>query len=195
MPRRAPFTMALVALAIMASACSATASGESAEPDSTAPQAPSSSAAASMPAASAEVPGAPAAGTQLDACEIVTPEDITAAFELEGIVDEGELTEDPTSLSPGHTTCRYTGDWGGLVVSLTPEDGANLFDAARGSYADASDREVAGADGAFWSEDQHRGFFWKGAVGLMLQITHLTAGGDFGEATVAVGQAAMDRVD
>lgn len=195
MPRRAPFTMALVTLAIVASACTATASGESAEPEGTAPQAPGSSAAATLPPASAEEPGKPEAGTDLDACEIVTPEDIAAALGLDGTVDEGELTEDPTSLSPGHTTCRYTGDWGGLIVSLTPEDGANLFDAARGSYADASDREVAGTDGAFWSEDQHRGFFWKGAVGLMLQISHLTAGGDFGEATVAIGQAAMDRVD
>lgn len=180
-----------LAVSLLLAACGASA----APPASDAAQSDAPAASVAQSAAPSDA-GAPAPGTDLDACELVTASDVEAALELDaGTVAAGELTEDPTTLSPGHSTCRYTGDWGGLVVSLTPEDGANLFDAARGSYDDASDREVTGADGAFWSEDQHRGFFWKGAVAVMLQITHLTAGGDFGEATVAIGQAAMDRVE
>jgi hypothetical protein len=192
MPRRASLAIVpALAVSLLLAACGASAAppaSDAAESD-----APAASVA---PSAAPSESGAPQSGTDLDACELVTAADVEAALALEaGTVAAGELTEDPTTLSPGHTSCRYSGDWGGLVVSLTPEDGANLFDASRGSYADASDREVSGADGAFWSEDQGRGFFWKGAVAVMLQITHLTAGGDFGEATVAIGQAAMDRVD
>lgn len=143
-----------------------------------------------------EDPAAPGPGTTLNACEIVTAEDIAAATGIDAAtIGTGELTESPTSLSPGHTECDYTGDWGGVVVSLTPEDGANLYDAARGSYDDASDREVTGADGAFWSEDNGRGFFWKGAVAVMLQIGFLADGGDRDAIVTSLGQAAIDKVD
>lgn len=142
------------------------------------------------------MPSMPAAGTELDACEIVTPEDVANALDLDPAdVADGVLTESPTTLSPGHTECDYTGEWGGLVVNLTPEDGANLFDAARGSYDDASDLEINGADSAFWSEGQGRGFFWKGAAAVMLQFSHLTTGAEPGEAIAIIGQAAMDKVD
>jgi len=158
---------------------------------------------ASQPAIGESAPPSEAAeepeltpGTTLNACEIVTAEDIAAATGLDAAtIGAGELAESPTVLSPGHTDCDYTGEWGGVIVSLTPEDGANLYDAARGSYADASDREVAGADGAFWSEDQGRGFFWKGAVAVMLQIGFLADGGDRDAIVTALGQAAMDKVD
>jgi hypothetical protein len=138
----------------------------------------------------------PEAGTDLDACEIVTAGDIETALELDsGSVTEGELTETPTVLSPGHTDCRYSGDWGGLVVSLTPEDGANLYDAARGSYDDASDVVLTSVDGAFWSADAGRFFAWKGAVAVMLQFSHITTGADAKAANTAIAQAAMDKVE
>ena len=157
---------------------------------------PSTAAIADASVAPSADAGVPEPGTDLDACEIVTSADIEAALELEaGTVAAGELSESPTVLSPGHTDCRYSGDWGGLVVSLTPEDGANLYDAARGSYADASDVVLTGVDGAFWSADQGRFFVSKGAVAVMLQFTHITTGADAKAANTAIAQAAMDRVD
>ncbi|HSJ00502.1 MAG TPA: hypothetical protein VLA59_08960 [Patescibacteria group bacterium] len=193
MPRSASPVLAFVVVALVASACGSAASSDSAP--SLVPVVSSDAVASEAPAVSQE-PAAPAAGTDLDACELVTPADIAAALDLEPAdVAEGDLTESPTSLSPGHTDCRYQGDWGGLSVSLTPEDGANLYDAARGSYADAADLEIAGAESAFWSADQKRGFFWKGAVTVMLQFSHITTGADIADATAAIGQAAMDRVD
>lgn len=193
MPRRLPFA-ALVAVAILATACGTSSAAPDESQDN--PAAESAAPMPSMTTESAAPPSAPEAGTDLNACEIVTAADIATALDLAPAdVPDGELTESPTSLSPGHTDCNFTGDWGGLKVSLTPEDGANLYDAARGSYADASDVEIAGTDGAFWSADAKRGFFWKGSVSVMLQLTHLTAGGDFEAATVAIGEAAMGRVD
>ena len=202
MPRRRPFLAVapILALAVVASACGA--GGTSPDPS----DAPQSEAPASLPASVApsvapsavpsEGAGAPVAGTDLDACEIVTAADIESAVALDvGTVADGELTEDPTTLSPGHTSCRYAGDWGGVTVSLTPEDGENLYDAARGSYDEASDRVVTGADGAFWSDNDGRGFFWKGAATVMLQIGFLADGGDRDAIVTALGQAAMDRVD
>lgn len=196
MPRPPLSLYALVAIAIVLSACGASAAAgspdESAQPMTSETAAPASA----EPSAPADDGGPSVAGTDLNACEIVSAADVEAALAFAaGTVAEGELKEDPTTLSPGHSTCRYTGDWGGLVVSLTPEDGENLYDAARNSYADASDRVITGSDGAFWSEHDKRGFFWKGAVTAMLQITHLTAGGDYDEATVAMGQAAIDKVE
>ena len=193
MPRSASPVLAFLLVALVAAACGSTSSSAPASSD--APVASSGAVASEAPDASLE-PVAPVAGTDLDACELVEPADIAAALDLEPAdVAAGELTESPTSLSPGHTDCRYTGDWGGLSVSLTPEDGANLYDAARGSYADAADLEIAGAESAFWSADQKRGFFWKGAVTVMLQFSHITTGADIADATAAIGQAAMDRVD
>jgi hypothetical protein len=193
MPRSASPILTFVVVAIVASACGSAGSSEPAAPS--VDPAASSDAVASPPDASQE-PAGPVAGTELDACELVTAADIAAALDLAPAdVAEGELTESPTSLSPGHTDCRYQGEWGGLSVSLTPEDGANLYDAARGSYADAADLEVAGAESAFWSADQKRGFFWKDAVTVMLQFSHITTGADIADATAAIGQAAMDRVD
>ena len=193
MPRSVSPILAFVVVAIVATACGAAAPSSPAV--SAAPATSSDPLATEQPAASQE-PAAPGAGTDLDACEIVAATDIATALDLEPAdVAEGELTESPTSLSPGHTECRYQGDWGGLSVSLTPEDGANLYDAARGSYADAADLEIAGGESAFWSADQKRGFFWKGAVTVMLQFSHITTGADIADTTAAIGQAAMDRVD
>jgi hypothetical protein len=113
-------------------------------------------------------PGVPAPGTALNACEIVSAGDVSAVAGSD--VDPGEFKESPTTLSPGHTECTYEGDFGRLIVSLTPEDGENLYDAARGSYADASDIAGHGGDGAFYSKESKRAFFWKGSVAIMLTV-------------------------
>lgn len=112
--------------------------------------------------------GEPTPGTALNACQVITPADIEAITETTDVA-EGELKETPTSLSPGRTECTYAGDWGRVIVSLTPEDGANLYGAARGSYADASD--ITGPwDGAFNSQQNKRAFVWKGAVAAMFTL-------------------------
>jgi hypothetical protein len=195
---RSPVLGLLLALAVAASACTA-AGAPDPDPDSGpthGSDVPTPTAAQSASPDPGPTTQAPVAGTDLDACEIVTAADIETVLDLQaGSVAEGELLETPTSLSPGHTECRYGGDWGGIIVSLTPEDGANLYRAARGSYADASDRQVAGADGAFWSANDKRGFFRKGAVTVRLQVTHVADGADREAVTVDLGQAAIDRID
>jgi hypothetical protein len=127
-------------------------------------------------------------GTSLNACEIVTTADVAAAFNLKSPVAEGTLKASPTILSPGHTECRYEGEYGGVIVALTPEDGANLYDAARGAYKDAAD--IAGiGDGAFNSDDNHRAFVWKDKVAVMLtlfvgELSQLQVATDLGNAVV-----------
>ena len=109
-----------------------------------------------------------APGTKLDACGIVTSTDVAAATKTTGVT-AGTLKATPTSLSPGHSDCTYEGDFGRILVALTPEDGANLYDAARGSYKDASD--ITGTwDGAFNSEKNNRAFVWKGNVTVMFTM-------------------------
>lgn len=186
---------AIVVLTVVASACgdTGTDAGAGATPASTTAAAESPLPAESDPPSGG---GAVAPGTDLNACEIVAASDIASAVGADPAeVADGELTESPTVLSPGRSVCRYTGDWGGLVVELIPEDGVNLYDAARRAYEDASDLETGGADSAFWSASTKRGFFWKSTVTVMLQISHLTGGAEFAAATEALGQAAMDRVD
>ena len=160
---------AILAAAFVLAACGG--GGTSPEPSQPASQlastAPSTAPEESVAASAEATPG-----TTLTACEIVTPEDVTAVLaDLSGetvTIPEGESRETPTVLDPFGTECRYAGEWGGVIVSLTPADGANLYDAARGSYADAQDVETPGADSAFWSEDNGRAFFWKGSVNVML---------------------------
>lgn len=101
-------------------------------------------------------------GTTLNACEIVTVADIQAATKATGVA-AGTFKASSTSLSPGQSECTYEGDYGKIVVELTPEDGANEYDAARGAYKDASD--ITGPwDGAFNSKEHNRAFVWKGNV-------------------------------
>lgn len=112
---------------------------------------------------------APVPGTDLTACEIITPEDVKTAFAFGAEVPAGEFQADPTVLSPGHTSCTYQGDFGRLSVSLTPEDGANLYDAAYGAY-DGLEVIPGLGDGAFWSADTKRAFVWQDTVAVMVQI-------------------------
>lgn len=192
-PARVPVLATVMAVGSLLAAC-----GGDAPADSEAPSTAASASAAASAAESSQPSFEVTPGTELSACQLVTADDIaTVLGELADDtveVAEGELTENPTTLDPFGTQCRYNGDWGGLLVSLTPADGANLYDAARGSYGDASDVEIPGADSAFWSEGQHRGFFWKGAVNVMLQFTHLTVDVDWGDATSGIGAAAIAKL-
>jgi hypothetical protein len=111
----------------------------------------------------------PVPGTTLDACEIVTADDVKAAFMVDGTVAAGTFEADPSVLSPGHSECTYQGDFGRLIVALTPEDGANLYDAAYGAY-DGLEVITGLGDGAFWSAENRRGFVWQDRVTAMFTI-------------------------
>jgi hypothetical protein len=159
-------------------------------------QAPGQTAAPTQPRETEPAAGEPTPGTALDACEVVTPQDVETAIELDaGTVGEGELVDASTVLDPAATECRYEGDWGGLVVSLTPTDGVNTFDAVESAFGEDAEALEMG-DGALWFEDNDRGYFLKGAVMVRLQITFVadTELTSFRDPTVALGQAAIDKL-
>jgi hypothetical protein len=181
----------LIAAAGLLSACGASGGSGGSSADSSAPADTTDVAdtgAADTGAAEADtsVPG-----TTLNACEILTAADLASATKTKD-VSEGELKSTPTSLSPGKSECMYEGDFGGVIVALTPEDGANLYDAAVGAYKDAALIDGVG-DGAFYSADNHRAFIWKGKVTLMLTI-FLKDGFDASAVSTALGQLALAKV-
>jgi hypothetical protein len=135
----------------------------------------------------------PEPGTTLNACEIIDADDVQAAFGLEEAVADGTFEADPTVLSPNHSECRYEGDFGRLIVSLTPEDGANLYDAAYGAYDDLVVIPGVG-DGAFWSAGTKRAFIWQDRVTAMIQIG--IAGGEVTglEVVAALGEAMIAKL-
>lgn len=164
MPRLAAPTLLVASLVLILAACGGTAA--TGDPAAPATDEPAATLPAEEPTAAAVEP---VAGTDLNACEIVTAEDVAAAAGVAaGDVPAGAFEESPTTLSPGRSECTYEWDGGRLIVELTPEDGANVYDAARGAYADASDIANHGGDGAFFSKENNRSFFWKGAVAVML---------------------------
>jgi hypothetical protein len=192
MPRRS--IVALSALLLISAIAFAACSGGSAAPANEATSAPvtfapdETAAPAESAATGGGVEGNLMPGTDLNACEIITSADVAAAFNLKFPVAEGTLKANPTILSPGHTECRYEGEYGGVIVSLTPEDGANLYGAARGAYKDAAD--IAGiGDGAFNSDDNHRAFIWKDKVAVMLtmfvgELSQMQVATDLGNAVI-----------
>jgi len=107
-------------------------------------------------------------GTDLSACEIVTADEIAAATKAAGVA-EGKLKATPTVLDEAASNCTYEGDFGRIIVDLTPTDGANLYDAAVSAYNGPRLYDGVG-DGAFWSDKNHRAFFWKGSVNIMLTV-------------------------
>jgi hypothetical protein len=109
-----------------------------------------------------------APGTKLNACEIVTADEIASATGAADVAD-GKLEAAPTVLDEARTACTYEGEFGRIIVDLTPTDGANLYDAAIGAYDGAELYDGIG-DGAFWSDKNNRAFFWKGSVNVMLTI-------------------------
>ena len=98
----------------------------------------------------------------------------------------------PTVLSPGRNECTYEGAFGRLLVEVTPEDGANLYDAAYGAY-DGLEAITGLGDGAFWSDKNHRGFVWQGRVTAMFTIF---ASGDLTgvELTRTLGEALVGKL-
>ncbi|HEV8698042.1 MAG TPA: hypothetical protein VGQ89_10155 [Candidatus Limnocylindrales bacterium] len=136
MPRRS--IAALGALLLISAMAFAACGGGTAAPANGATTAPSMATSGSVApdeaaATGGGVEGNLTPGTDLNACQIVTSDDVKAATRSTDPVAAGTLKASPTSLSPGHTECRYEGEFGGIIVALTPEDGANLYDAARGA--------------------------------------------------------------
>jgi hypothetical protein len=136
-------------------------------------------------------------GTALTACELVTPGDIEAALSLEaGTVSEGTHKAKGTTLDAYVNECRYDSDeWGGLIVTVTPTDGLNTYDAVHDVFGDDAEALDVG-DGGLWFPENDRGYFIKGSVLTMLQFTYLTEGefDTFRDPTVALGEAAVSKI-
>jgi hypothetical protein len=135
----------------------------------------------------------PVPGTTLSACQIVTGSDLQTALGLDVPVAEGALEADPTVLSPGHSECRYEGDFGRVIVDLTPEDGANLYDAAYSAYDGLAFVDGVG-DGAFWSDKTDRAFVWQDRVTVMLTLKLNDAELTGPDLTEVLGQAMVAKL-
>ena len=165
--------------------------------------APAATSAAEAPAADPNDPAGvgaiiyeeevPVPGTTLSACEIVTGADIRTALGLDADVSAGTLEMDPTVLSPGHSECRYEGEYGRVIVDLTPEDGANLYDAAYGAYDGLAVVDGVG-DGAFFSEKTDRAFVWQDRVTVVLTLKINDDGLTGTELTEILGQAIIAKL-
>ena len=178
----------LIAAAGLLSACGASgSSGGSSSDSSVAPQ----DTAEATAQTTADEADTTEPGTALNACEILTSADLTAATKTKDVSD-GEFKSTPTTLSPGKSECTYQGDFGRIIVELTPEDGANLYDAAVGAYHDAALIDGLG-DGAFYSADNNRAFIWKDRVTLMLTI-FLNGDLDATAVSTSLGQLALAKV-
>lgn len=184
---------ALPLSALLAASLLAACGGAAAAPSDAAGSASPTGAPTNVPADATPAPEAsspPTPGTTLDACTIVTPADVATATGAAG-AEPGTLEETPTALSPGRTECTYEGEFGRVIVELTPEDGANLFDAARRSYDDAVDLPGIG-DGAFVSAANKRAFVRRGAVAVML--TMFLSSADRAEVAAALGRAIVAKL-
>jgi hypothetical protein len=190
-------SFALSLAALLAVALFAACGGSNAPQPSA--QAPGTQAPAATPTAEETdepIEGQPTPGTALTSCELVTPADIEAAVGLDaGTVDEGELDAGGTILDPAANDCTYDGEWGRLIVSVTPTDGVNVFDAVNDSFGDEAE-DLGLGDGALWFEDDDRGYFLSGPVMLRLQFSFLTEGGfdSFRDPTVALGEAFLEKL-
>jgi hypothetical protein len=160
------------------------------------PAVPTDGVSTTEPSGAGSTPAAgtvPEPGTMLDACEIVTAADVQAAFGAVDPVATGEFRHKPTNLSPGYSECTYAGGFGRIIIGLTPEDGANLYDAAHRSYKDIEPIDGIGDD-AFWSATSKRGFVWQDRVAVMFTI-YPNAGSPGGlEVTRTLGAAVIDKL-
>jgi hypothetical protein len=185
-------TLRLLLLAVVVAAAAACGSTGAAEPTGDAPTPAGDVAEATTELVDAAPADAePTPGTLLNACEIVTADDVAAAARTDD-VEPGTLEEAPTVLSPGRTECTYESDAVRVIVELTPEDGENLYDAAAGAYKDMVVIDGLG-DGAFWSEKNHRAFVWQGAVTIMFTI-FTGADVDPAEFAAEIGRLALARI-
>lgn len=135
----------------------------------------------------------PVPGTTLGACDIITADDVKVAFALDIPVAAGVFEASPTTLSPGHSECEYEGDFGRVLVSLTPEDGANLYDAAYGAY-DGLEVIPGLGDGAFWSADTNRGFVWQDRVAAMISVYAYGSELEDVEIVTSLGEALLAKL-
>jgi hypothetical protein len=182
--------VALVAACGGAGSGTGSGAGEGSGPDANANAAPVGAQVTPRPT---DVPFAEAdakPGTKLNACEILTADEIASATGA-GDVPAGTLEDAATVLDANRTECTYQGDFGRIIVDLTPTDGANLYDAAVGSYDEADLYDGIG-DGAFWAEDNHRAFFWKGSVNVMLTV--FLNGADAQSTAEELGTLAIGKV-
>lgn len=135
----------------------------------------------------------PVPGTTLGACDIITADDVKTAFGVDVPIAPGVFEASPTVLSPGHTDCEYEGDFGRVLVSLTPEDGANLYDAAYGAY-DGLEVIPGLGDGAFWAAKNDRGFVWQDRVAAMISVYASGAEVDEVEIVTSLGGALLAKL-
>jgi len=189
-------TLPLMILALLVAACGGTAAPAQTPGRSTPPIQQQTAA----PAETEDVDYGPAGddatpGTGLTACELVTPGDIETALSLDaGTVTEGVYKAKGTSLDAYVNECRYNGDeWGGVIVTVTPTDGLNTYDAVHDVFGEDAEALDVG-DGGLWFEKNDRGYFIKGSVLTMLQFTYLKEGNGFRDPTVALGEAAVSKI-
>ena len=135
----------------------------------------------------------PIPGTTLNACQVVTPMDVKSAFLATADVADGTFEANPTVLSPGRSECTYEGEFGRLIVQLTPEDGANLYDAAYGAY-DGLEFIPGLGDGAFWSDKNHRGFVWQDRVTVMFTVFPASSDLTGMELTESLGAMMLEKL-
>jgi hypothetical protein len=169
----------LLVLSIAVTACSSSSPSENGGPSAT------------PPAVAADA----TPGTDLTACELVSGSDIEAALELdEGTAGDGE----PRPLAPGDdpaaSECEWSiSDWGGLTVNVSPTTGAAAFAQASETIGDRGEALDIG-DGSLWVDDIGRGYFDKGPVLILVQFLVLYGGRDKRAATIALGTAAINRL-
>lgn len=133
-------------------------------------------------------------GTSLTACDLVTPTDIDAALGLdEGTAVPGEARE-VAGDDPAASECSYLAQpWGGLVVQVSPTLGARQFESTLASAGDRAEQLDVG-DGGMWLEGVERGYFLKGSVMVIIQITRLVEEVPLREPTIELGEAAIARL-
>jgi hypothetical protein len=134
-------------------------------------------------------------GTTLTACEIVTPADIDAALDLDpGAAAEGRLSENPSEDEPYASECSYLAQaWGGLVVQVLPSFGLDYYGSLIPDLGDRAEALDIG-DGGLWVGDIERGYFLKGSVLVIVNITRLVEPTPFREPTISLGEAAVARL-
>ena len=185
----------VLAIAFLGLVLAATACSSSGSPAATSAASAAASATSAATEAATSDAAEPTPGTVLNACQLVTPGDIETVLGLDaGTVMDGALQEQPNTLDPATNECAYRDqDWGGLIVHVTPTDGVNTFDALVTAFSDDAE-SIAMGDGALWFENNDRGYFLKGSVLVLLQLTFLADGTPFRDPTVAIGQAAIDKI-
>jgi len=138
--------------------------------------------------------GGGAPGTDLTACELVTAADIESALNLEpGTAAAGD-TRDVEGDDPAANECSYLAQtWGGLVVIVSPTNGAADFESVVAAAGDDAESLDTG-DGALWLPTVERGYFLKGTVLVIIQFIRLVEPVPFREPTIELGEAALAKL-